>query len=252
MAHPALVQPQAIQSVFFDAGYTLLAPHPSTIELVRMACADCGLPISVEDIERQLPNAEAEFQRHYQFDRQTWSDEANIQGIWRAYYAVLLEPLLRTLEPEQAEAVLTHVQEVWDRAESYALYPDVLPALKALRAAGKNMGIISDWGIGLGLILRHHDLVQYFDFAVISAAVRHAKPDPALYQTALERANAVPDYTIHVGDSYTLDVLGARSVGITPILLDRKGRVDPNVLDCLVVRDLYHLLDLLGLHPAGD
>lgn len=246
MARPTLAQPQSVQSVFFDVGYTLLAPHPSVIELVRMACADCGLVVSPEEVKRQIPEAEAAFQRHYQIDHQTWSDEAAIQSIWHDYYAALLHPTLAELSPHAAEACLAHVQEVWDRAESYALYPDVLPALEALRASGKTLGVISDWGVGLGLILRHHDLVQYFSFAVVSAAVRRAKPDPALFETALHRANAIPDYTIHVGDSYPLDVLGARSVGITPILLDRKGTHDPNVLDCLVVRDLFGLLELLG------
>lgn len=247
MARQTLAQPQSVQSVFFDAGYTLLAPHPSVIEIVRTACAECGVLVSPEEVQRQVPEAEETFQRQYQGDRQTWGDEAAIQAIWRSYYSVLLRPTLATLDAEVADACLAHVQEVWDRAESYALYPDVLPALDALRAAGKTMGIISDWGVGLGLILRHHDLIQYFSFAVVSAAVRHAKPDPALYETALQRANAIPDYTVHVGDSYTLDVLGARSAGITPILLDRKGTHDPSVLDCLVVRDLYELLDLLHI-----
>jgi FMN phosphatase YigB (HAD superfamily) len=107
------------------------------------------------------------------------------------------------------------------------------------------LGIISDWGVGLGLILRHHGLIRYFDFAVISAAVRRAKPDPELFQTALRRADAIPDYAVHIGDSYVLDVLGARAAGITPVLIDRAGRLDPAQIDCLVVRDLFGLLDAL-------
>jgi FMN phosphatase YigB (HAD superfamily) len=105
----------------------------------------------------------------------------------------------------------------------------------------------------LGLILRHHDLIEYFDFAVISAAVRRSKPDPALFQTALTRANAIADYAIHVGDAYLLDVLGARAAGITPVLLDRERRYDAALLDCPVIDDLYGLLALLELphDPVG-
>jgi putative hydrolase of the HAD superfamily len=136
---------------------------------------------------------------------------------------------------------------VFEHASSYRLYPDVVPALRRLREHGLQLGVISDWGIGLGLILRHHDLIDYFDFAVVSAAVRHSKPDPALFQTALARANAIPDYAVHVGDAYLLDVLGARAAGITPVLLDRARRYDAGRLDCPVIHDLYGLLTLLEI-----
>jgi FMN phosphatase YigB (HAD superfamily) len=68
---------------------------------------------------------------------------------------------------------------------------------------------------------------------LVSAVTRHAKPSPALYDLALQRANSIPDYTIHIGDSYIHDVLGARAVGITPILLDRHNRLEESNVDCL-------------------
>ncbi len=50
-----------------------------------------------------------------------------------------------------------------------------------------------------------------------------------------------------------LDVLGARAAGITPVLLDREQRQDKRTLDCLVVSDLYGLLDLLEVpRPAAS
>ena len=65
--------------------------------------------------------------------------------------------------------------------------------------------------------------------------------------TALTRANAIPDYAIHVGDAYLLDVLGARAAGITPVLLDRERRHDATQLDCPVIYDLFGLLTLLEI-----
>ena len=41
------------------------------------------------------------------------------------------------------------------------------PRLSCYEKHGLQLGVISDWGIGLGLILRHHDLIDYFDFAVV-------------------------------------------------------------------------------------
>jgi FMN phosphatase YigB (HAD superfamily) len=71
-----------------------------------------------------------------------------------------------------------------------------------------------------------------------------------LYELALQRANAISDYTLHIGDSYIHDVLGARSVGMTPVLLDRAGSLKEEHVDCALVHTLYGLLDLLEIEHA--
>jgi len=246
-----LDHPQAIRAVFFDVGFTMLAPHPSIVEIVARACAERGTPVDIERLAAQLPVAEAALRQRARERPWAWSDESTIAQMWTMYFTVLLQEGLRELSPDEAAACVRDVVRAYDRAASYALYPDAIPVLQTLKARGFTLGVISDWGIGLGLILRHHDLVQYFDFAVISAAVRLAKPDPQLFETALRRANAIGDYAVHIGDSYVLDVLGARAAGITPVLLDREQRQDRRALDCLVVPDLYGLLDLLEV-PRPD
>jgi HAD superfamily hydrolase (TIGR01549 family) len=242
-----LPEPQSIRAVFFDVGFTLLAPHPSVVDIVLDVCQRRGTPVARADVARQLPHAEAHLRRTTKADPWTWGDESAITGIWQGYFTTLLRPCLRGASEAELADCAREVQVIFDQASSYALYPDVRPVLGAIKARGLTMGVISDWGIGLGLILRHHDLVPFFEFAVVSAMQRRAKPDPALFQTALQRADAIPDYALHIGDSYPLDVLGARAAGITPVLLDRRQKLDPAALDCLVVRDLFGLLDLLEI-----
>ena len=241
-----LPQPQAIRAVLFDVGYTLLAPHPSVIEIVLAACAEQQTPIDRACLETSLPPAELFLRNHSKQNPRTWADETAIQAMWTAYFTEMLRPCLGE-NAAALRACAAASQQVFDQATSYVLYPDVLPVLRALHDRGVTLGVVSDWGIGLGLILRHHDLLPYFDFAVISASLHLAKPDPALFETALRRADAIPDYTVHIGDSYVLDVLGARAAGIHPVLLDRRGAVSPDEVDCLVVRDLYGLLDALAI-----
>jgi putative hydrolase of the HAD superfamily len=245
-----LQHPQSVRAVFFDVGFTLLAPHPSVPDIVYAVCKARGTPVARDTLAGSLPHAEATLRHLARANPHTWSDEHAINALWVRYFTELLRPCLTAADDEALLACARAVTTTFLSATSYALYPDVLPVLDALRGRGVTLGVISDWGVGLGLVLRHHDLVQYFDFAVISAAVRHAKPDPALFATALRRADAIPDYALHIGDSYLLDVLGARAAGITPILLDRHGAHDAQTLDCLVVHDLYGLLELLCISPA--
>lgn len=245
-----LPQPQAIRAVFFDAGYTLLSPHPSIVEIVRIACAARGTSVELPCLREHQKAAETYLRRTARTNPSTWSDERAIEATWISYFTEMLRPCLDGAKEDELTACARQCQQIFDDAASYTLYPDVLPVLRSLRDHQLTLGVISDWGIGLGLILRHHDLLPYFDFAVISAAVRLAKPDPELFETALHRADAIPDYALHVGDSYVLDVLGARAAGITPVLLDRRGIVPPEAMDCIVVRDLYGLLDLLEMRPS--
>jgi putative hydrolase of the HAD superfamily len=246
-----LAHPHAVRAVFFDVGYTLLAPYPSVVDVAERALDELGLSVERACLEQHLPAAERHLQRTVRAAPQTWADNQAINTVWAGYFTELLGPCLPELGEERLRETVALVFNRFEHHTSYALYSDVVPVLRTLHARGLTLGVISDWGIGLGPILHAHGLNQYFDFAVVSAALRHAKPHPWLFEIALQRADAIPDYTIHIGDSYVLDVLGARSVGIEAVLIDRPGRIDPGVVDVPVVRDLYGLLDLLELERDG-
>jgi HAD superfamily hydrolase (TIGR01549 family) len=216
-------------------------------EIARRVCADQGLAVDLACLERQLPVAEAYLRGAVRAAPQTWADNQAINEIWAGYFNELLQVCASELGAGALADLVRQVVAAFDHYASYALYPDVLPVVRALHARGYTLGVISDWGLSLWPILGELGLTRYFDFAVISAALRHAKPHPWLFETALRRADAIPDYTLHVGDSYVLDVLGARSVGITAILIDRRGKLDPAAIDVPVIRDFYGLLDLLDI-----
>jgi len=247
-----LEAPQAIRTIFFDAGYTLLRAFPSVVEVCQEVCQQHGLHLDARRLAEQLPEAEAYFLEAIKANRRTWASEQDIRFIWTGYYTALLRPFIA----EENEALLAEcVQEIIDEFGQHTrweLFPDVLPTLQALQGKGFTLGIISDWGANLAPIIYGLDLPRYFDCLIISAITRYAKPDPGLYDLALQRAGGIADYAIHIGDSYIHDVLGARSVGITPILIDRSGAVHAEEVDCIVIRDLREALDLLeiALMPA--
>ena len=62
------------------------------------------------------------------------------------------------------------------------------------------------------------------------------------------RKLAEPGETVHVGDQYCSDVLGARAVGMLPVLIDRGGW-NETVGDCPKISSLYELLGLLEQAP---
>jgi putative hydrolase of the HAD superfamily len=245
-----LEQPQAIRTIFFDAGFTLLRPYPSIAEICQQVCQQLGLHIKRNEVEERMDEAEDYFLRQSRNNRHTWASEEAINEFWTGYYMTLLRSLVVEHDESRLYQLARAINEEFEKHTSWEIFPDVLPVLQTLRARNYTLGVISDWGIALGPILRQHTLSCYFDCLLVSATTRYAKPSPMLYQQALERANAVPDYALHIGDSYIHDVLGARSVGMTPVLLDRAARLKPENVDCLLVHSLYEMLDLLEIpHP---
>lgn len=72
---------------------------------------------------------------------------------------------------------------------------------------------------------------------IISAeTVRACKPNSAIFEEALRAAGVKPEEAVHIGDSVTSDVEGARAVGITPVYLSRSGNAD--IQGVTVIRSL--------------
>jgi putative hydrolase of the HAD superfamily len=240
-----LEQPQSIRTVFFDAGFTLLQPHPSFSEIYQQVCRNLSLHIDMEKLTRQIEIAEDFYLSHIRSHPYTWADDQAITTFWIEYYAHILRPFLEEPDEKHLYRFAAVMNEEFSKHTSWQVYADVYETLDTLQSRGYTLGVVSDWGISLGPILSKLKLIKYFDCVIISATARQAKPSPTLYDLALQRTNSIADYALHIGDSYINDVIGARTVGITPVLLDRAHRIQEKTLDCLLVHSLIELLDIL-------
>jgi putative hydrolase of the HAD superfamily len=97
-------------------------------------------------------------------------------------------------------------------------------------------GTVEDGLASLGLRELVHGVVD-------SAVVGAEKPDPAIFRYALDLAGTEPDRTLHVGDLFSVDVLGARAAGLHAVLLDPYGDWDD--VDCPRAPDLQSLAHAL-------
>jgi putative hydrolase of the HAD superfamily len=210
-----------IEVVFFDAGDTLLGPHPSFPELFSQVCAERGYDVPPELVVRvqaDLAPHLIDLAEDTGVDNPSFSSEAS-----RKFWGYLYKRFLEALAIEDvglAEALLHR----FSTGSSYMLFDDVLPTLRGMHAQGYRLGLISNFEQWLEERLIELEVGQLFDVSVISGFVMIEKPDPAIYELALERAQVEPGRAVHVGDSMSMDVEPARSVGIHPVLLDRRGQ----------------------------
>ena len=78
---------------------------------------------------------------------------------------------------------------------------------------------------------------------VCADMVKAYKPHRDLFEKALEVSGFSADEVLHVGDSYSSDIIGAKSAGITPILVQRTG--GKTYPDVTIVRNLMEVLPLI-------
>ena len=74
------------------------------------------------------------------------------------------------------------------------------------------------WASGLG---------RFFPIAVVSGEIGFGKPDPRIFNTALDRLDVRADEAIAIGDSLERDVQGARNAGLRCIWLNREHHAQP-------------------------
>lgn len=153
------------------------------------------------------------------------------------------EALVRTLEhvgsPSQAIAEQLHRSYMEARFAHTRPYPDVEPALKALKRRYQ-IGIISNGNS----YPERCGLPDTFDFTIFAHECGFPKPDRRIFELALSKAGCLPHEVLHVGDSIENDVLGARNCGLRTVWLNREGV--PNHTDIapdLEVPDLSALLE---------
>jgi putative hydrolase of the HAD superfamily len=101
-----------------------------------------------------------------------------------------------------------------------------IEALEGFKSQGFKLGIVSNAEGRIEADAKRFGLAKYFDVIIDSHVVGVAKPDPRIFQIALERLGVGPDEARFAGDIYSIDVEGARAAGIEARLIDQHQRYD--------------------------
>jgi putative hydrolase of the HAD superfamily len=203
-----------LSAVLFDWGDTLMDFRYDP-ELV-----DAGYRAGLQALERDdLPDpglVAQHFREHYEplFWAPGTIEEIEYPGLVRellGHFAVGVsdDELMRFLEAEHT---------AW--APAFVLGATTHALLDALRGRGLKLGLVSNafdppW-------ILHHDLERQglagrIDVAVFSSEVGRRKPDPAIFETALEALGVEGEETMFVGDRLYEDVRGAGELGMTTV-----------------------------------
>jgi len=230
-----------VRAVLFDAGHTLLAMDYA---LVTGWLRDRGHDVSPDAVV----SAERRARRRLDGEQAAQATRARTgEGRYGRY---LLENL------GVADAGEVEAFAGWRRGHNLPVGlccradPEAADALGRLRAAGLVAGVISNSNGSARLALERVGLAPHLDFVIDSTVVRVAKPDPRVFHLGLAEAGVGAAEAVYVGDSYHVDVLGARQVGMGAVLFDPGGLSAGR--DCPTAAGLGAAVDLaLGSTAAG-
>ena len=233
-----------IKAIFYDAGHTLVRPRPEFDEVWDFLGHQLGIDITTEH-RGAFPDVNAFFySRLGQDGLGAYASDASARSFWTQYYAYALRDIARELPVEEIQSAGGALYDWYKDPVQWQPFPEVIEALCAAKERGLIQGVVSDWGSDLLPILHAHEITSLMDFVVASAVVGSSKPHRDIFLFALGRAGVHAHETVYVGDSYLADVLGSRSAGLHPVLIDRDGNA-PSGIDAPVVGALTELLSVV-------
>ena len=181
----------SIRAVCVDFGGVLVRtedrqPRTQAAERLGMRTADLEELIFESDSARRASLGEIPEQAHYQATAQALGvDRRKMAAIIKGFFA-------------------------GDRVDR-----EFLDLLRSLRP-GRKVGLISNAWSGLRDFITRQRFEDVFDDMIISAEVGVVKPDPRIYQLALERLGAKPEEAVFL-DDFRRNVEAARSIGMAAI-----------------------------------
>jgi len=222
--------------IFFDVGYTLMTLFPSRGDVYADIAYDYGYNLNPKIIEANFDQLGEEWDK--QKIRTQPLTRASSKTVSKHYAQFNSEVLIRSGIPRQDKSISLTIgkrifNEVFSNNSLWRIFNEVKDFLNLLKKNNKKLAVIENWDKRLPGFMKSWswDLDKYFDFIISGGELKLRKPDPQIFQIALDKAKTKPQKTVYIGNRYTEDVLGAKELGITPILFDRERNYKNN--DCL-------------------
>ncbi len=205
--------PKPLEAVLLDVGGVFHLPDH---ERIAGAMERAEVVIDAAELDRA----------HYAGVRGLTNFTEGDRSIWLAYIREYARALGAADQLDAVAEVLLNeftTGGVWTR-----IIPGSRDALVAIKATGVKLAVVSNADGSVQAQLAADGICQMgpgpgveMDAILDSSVVKVAKPDPRIFEIALEHLGGIdPSRAIHVGDTPAADCTGAQAANITPILID--------------------------------
>lgn len=195
------------EAILFDAGGTLILQDPE--EMGRRI----GAPIDPALAHRAHYQAMAEYS-----ELRVTGHDADWDWWLERYFTILgvSKPHLAGVRIDRGYGLWNHPLE------------GVGETIERLRGSGVRVAVVSNSDGSVRESLGRAGLLELFEFILDSHEVGVAKPEPAIFLSALDRMGIEPAHAWYIGDSVFHDVHGAKSAGLSRAILVDPYRLGPS------------------------
>ena len=205
-----------LKALLFDFGGTLAFLD---FELLAREFSHEGRKLDALALERAEYAGRAAIDRHLMSEGNSQATAAAYELFFRGWMTAAGIPEEEFRECAAKFGAIHREATLWR-----VVQPATFEALEAFKSAGYKLAIVSNAEGQVEGDAKRFGLAPYFDVIIDSHIVGVAKPDPRIFQIALERLGAAPDEGKFTGDIYSIDVEGARAAGIDARLIDQHRR----------------------------
>lgn len=207
--------------LLFDFGGTLDTNGVHWSEKYWEAYKKLGLSISKKQYEEAYVYSES-----FMTGVIKTNDSFKTTLIYQILFQLLFLRKKKYLIPEEDNNLLYRISDI--------CYKDVLVTtnynkklLKELNADYR-LGLVSNFYGNLSTVLNELSFTEYFEVVVDSYEIGIKKPDSRIFQKTIDKFNELPENIFVIGDSYSRDIVPAKTIGCKTIWLDGKSWTRPN------------------------
>ena len=215
-------------AIFFDLGDTLLYFDDDWPEIFHQARHELlrSLQTAGINLDQGFVDEFARRMSEYYLERDTEFIEYTVKYI-------LSSVLTERGYPSVPDEVLTNSLADMHLITQAHWIPesDAVATLTQLRSMGYRLALISNASDdpNTQVLVDKLGVRGLFEVIISSAALGVRKPNPRIFQVALDRMGLSPDSVAMVGDTLGADILGARNAGIFSIWITRRAKTPGNI-----------------------
>ena len=206
-----------LKAIFFDAAGTLFHLPKGVGHHYATAGRVVGLNLDARAVDRAFASAWKQMPRRVTTRMPREDDD---KGWWRELVDRVMEDVAPETHELDRDAFFEAAYGHFAEAGVWEFFPEVLDTLEALRPHYR-LAVISNFDGRLRMIVEQLGVSKFFDHLVISSEVGADKPEPFIFERALELVGVAPDEAMHVGDDPRGDWEGAAAAGMRVFRLDR-------------------------------
>lgn len=223
------------EAIVFDCDNTMLALDPSREQICIDALATLGFKFSEGVVQTAY--------RIVDFSYRQKSSEQDSPQAREDYYREYNERICHVLGiAESVQSVHEALRRTFAERRAWRPRPGLVAALNEL--ARFSLHVLANWDSGLHELLESHGLARHFDSIHPSATLGVEKPDRRAFEEFAMRTGLTLERCVYVGNEYTADIWGSRSVGMKPVLFDAAGHYSDEA-DTPVVRSWPDFVELI-------